>query len=110
MAYILKNAETTLGPYTSVETLDDRYHCDGVDIPFIVVGSCTVEQVADDWVNPSVIAAEKQRYNNGQKAKRAEAYPKESDPIFFKAQRGEATMQDWQSAVDAVKARFPYQE
>lgn len=50
-------------------------------------------------------------YNNTRiKQDRQRAYANESDPVFFKAQRGEATMQEWQAAVDAVKARFPYQD
>lgn len=38
---------------------------------------------------------------------RAEAYRAESDPLFFKAQRGEATQQEWLDAVAAIKARLP---
>jgi hypothetical protein len=38
---------------------------------------------------------------------RSEAYIKEADPLFFKAQRGEATMQEWQQKVAEIKARFP---
>lgn len=38
---------------------------------------------------------------------RAEAYRAESDPLFFKAQRGEATQQQWLDAVAAIKARLP---
>lgn len=40
-------------------------------------------------------------------AQRAEAYRTESDPLFFKWQRGEATEQEWKDAVAAIKARFP---
>lgn len=36
------------GPYTSVETLDDRYRCDGGDLPFTVVGEGAVEE----WTGP----------------------------------------------------------
>ena len=39
---------------------------------------------------------------------RASAYAIESDPIFFKAQRGEATMDDWRTAVAAIQLSFPY--
>lgn len=39
------------------------------------------------------------------KAARAEAYRTESDPLFFKAQRGEATMEEWLAKVDEIKAR-----
>jgi len=38
---------------------------------------------------------------------RAAAYQAESDPLFFKAQRGEATMEDWQAKVAEIKSRFP---
>lgn len=38
---------------------------------------------------------------------RQTAYQEESDPLFFKAQRGEATMDEWQAKVAEIKARFP---
>lgn len=38
---------------------------------------------------------------------RLAAYQVESDPLFFKAQRGEATMEEWQDKVAEIKARFP---
>lgn len=41
-------------------------------------------------------------------ALRAAAYQKESDPLFFKAQRGEAEMGEWLALVGAIKSRFPY--
>jgi hypothetical protein len=40
-------------------------------------------------------------------AARSEAYAKEADPIFFRAQRGEATQQDWLDKVAEIKARYP---
>ena len=43
-----------------------------------------------------------------QQAARAEAYKDEADPLFFKAQRGEATVEEWQAKVAEIKARFPY--
>lgn len=51
----------------------------------------------------------KDLYNAKQAEGRAAAYASESDPIFFKAQRGEATMEQWNAKVDQIKARFPYQ-
>jgi len=42
------------------------------------------------------------------KANRAAAYTKESDPLFFQAQRGEATMDEWLALVAEIKARYPY--
>ena len=38
---------------------------------------------------------------------RRSAYIVEADPLFFKAQRGEATMEEWQAKVAEIKARWP---
>ena len=38
---------------------------------------------------------------------RQQAYIAEADPLFFKAQRGEATMEEWQAKVTEIKNRFP---
>ena len=38
---------------------------------------------------------------------RRAAYITEADPLFFKAQRGEATMEEWQAKVAEIKTRFP---
>lgn len=35
------------------------------------------------------------------------AYHTESDPLFFKAQRGEATMEEWLAKVAEIKERYP---
>jgi hypothetical protein len=40
-------------------------------------------------------------------ALRRAAYAAESDPIFFMAQRGEATQQQWLDKVAEIKARWP---
>ena len=39
---------------------------------------------------------------------RLSAYEKQSDPIFFKWQRGDATEAEWREAVAKVKAENPY--
>jgi hypothetical protein len=39
---------------------------------------------------------------------RQAAYQKESDPVFFSFQRGEATELEWLAAVEAVKTAHPY--
>lgn len=39
---------------------------------------------------------------------RESAYRMESDPLFFKAQRGEATHQEWLDSIAAIQARYPY--
>lgn len=40
-------------------------------------------------------------------AARAAAYIAESDPLFFKAQRGEATQEEWLAKVAEIKTRIP---
>lgn len=43
-----------------------------------------------------------------QEAARRAAYQVEADPLFFMAQRGEASLDDWQAKIAEIKARFPY--
>jgi hypothetical protein len=38
---------------------------------------------------------------------REQAYKTESDPLFFKAQRGESTIQEWLDKIIEIKNRFP---
>ena len=42
------------------------------------------------------------------KDNRSNAYKKESDPLFFKAQRGEVTAAEWEAKVEEIRQRFPY--
>jgi hypothetical protein len=56
------------------------------------------EQEANDQAEFS-----KRRIEN----QKAHAYRTESDPLFFKAQRGEATHQEWLDKVAEIKARYP---
>jgi hypothetical protein len=63
-------------------------------------------------VDESDVAAEIQRLQPIKAAEEAtrqrqQAYIAEADPLFFKAQRGEATMEEWQAKVADIKARFP---
>ena len=43
-----------------------------------------------------------------QEIKRKAAYQEEADPIFFMSQRGEATIEEWQTKVAEIKLRYPY--
>jgi hypothetical protein len=45
-----------------------------------------------------------------QSDKRAAAYRAEADPLFFQAQRGKATQQQWLDKIAEIEARFPYPE
>jgi hypothetical protein len=63
-------------------------------------------------VDEAAVAAEIQRLQPIKAVEQAErnrqaAYIAESDPLFFKAQRGEATMNEWQAKVAEIKTRFP---
>jgi hypothetical protein len=39
---------------------------------------------------------------------RAKAYAEEADPLFFKAQRDEAELTEWEAKVQEIRDRFPY--
>lgn len=56
---------------------------------------------------PNYEAALLEFNNAAATANRAECYRLESDPIFFKWQRGEATQQEWLDKVNEIKARYP---
>jgi hypothetical protein len=43
----------------------------------------------------------------GEPLLRADAYRNESDPLFFKAQRNEVTMEEWAAKVNEIKTRYP---
>lgn len=53
---------------------------------------------------PELNKEEKENLANSQ---RQTAYQTESDPLFFKAQRGEATIAEWQAKVAEIKTRYP---
>lgn len=48
-------------------------------------------------------------FNKNQQDARSAAYRNESDPLFFKWQRGEGTEQDWKDKVAEIQARYPYE-
>jgi hypothetical protein len=39
---------------------------------------------------------------------RARAYTAEADPLFFKTQRGEAALEEWEAKVEEIRQRYPY--
>ena len=71
-----------------------------------------------EWINPEVapvtdaeIQAEYDRLValeplKQAKANRANAYKTESDPLFFKVQRGEATQDEWLAKIEEIKNRY----
>jgi len=81
---------------------------------FVLRGG-TLEWLDQNQPEPTAaeIAAEAARLEADEPRKqaqqqRAAAYAAEADPLFFKAQRGEVSMDDWTAAVEAIRARFPY--
>jgi hypothetical protein len=76
-----------------------------VQVPFTAQ-----EQAEYDTKKAAWDAGANDRHNAEAKRRRAAAYAIETDSLFFKSQRGEATVQEWQNKVAEIKARFPYQE
>lgn len=66
----------------------------------------TAEEIAERETYVRDVAPVEQRQAAEQS--RAAAYRTEADPLFFKAQRGEATTDEWTAKVAEIKARFPY--
>jgi hypothetical protein len=58
------------------------------------------------WVNDSEEEILTQ-INSANENARFMAYRNESDPLFFKAQRGEITQQEWLDKINEIKTRFP---
>ena len=75
----------------------------------------TTENEAWEWVqvwNVTPLSAEEIAQLQADRAEqtrqqRQAAYQAEADPLFFKAQRGEATHQEWLDKVAEIKVRFP---
>jgi hypothetical protein len=57
---------------------------------------------------PETVAQRLEQQRRATEQQRLQAYREEADPLFFMAQRGEATMAEWQAKVAEIKARFPY--
>ena len=99
-----------VGPFSTLETTKGGYLADGNFLAENLVTGGVVSTVPDDYVTPEQQAFLTAQFNAQQKKNRFAAYTIESDPIFFKSQRGEATKQEWLDAVDAVDAQFPYKQ
>jgi hypothetical protein len=66
-------------------------------------------QPTEDEVNAEIAVLQAALPNKIAAENRAAAYKLEADPLFFKAQRGEATQQEWLDKVEEIKQRFPYE-
>jgi hypothetical protein len=59
-------------------------------------------------VFPNYVSAKAEQQLQQQKTARKQAYTEEADALFFKAQRGECQLSDWQDKVAEIKQRYPY--
>ena len=66
-------------------------------------------QPTEAEVSAEVARLQAELPNKIAKENRAAAYKLEADPLFFKAQRGEATQQEWLDKVEEIKQRYPYE-
>jgi hypothetical protein len=74
-----------------------------------VTGETVVRDLTDDetvQLEHDVAEAQAQEAERRDNDKRA-AYATESDPLFFKWQRGEGTEQAWLDKVAEIQARYP---
>ena len=72
-----------------------------------VDGSDEILTIADLGIESLLISSEQWLKDRQAEVNRRHAYTVEADPLFFKAQRGEATMEEWQAKVQEIKTRFP---
>ena len=82
-------------------TLYERNGLTGETVETVLTGA-----EADAWRAQFEIPDEEKQESLRQQ--RAFAYAAEADPLFFKAQRGEATTDEWTAKVAEIKERFPY--
>jgi len=86
--------------YPNVVTIDDGAGAFDADGKPVNLDQAKVDAAA-------VIVAKEQALATAQR-NRAAAYAAEADPLFFKAQRGEASMDDWTAKVEEIRQRYPY--
>ena len=106
----LADEETLLGlgwlPWQLVETpVGTNQVLDGSTITVEATRVVETQRVRD--LTAQEIENLKKQQNESQKQNRLTAYEQESDPLFFKWQRGEATQQEWLDKVAEIKARYP---
>jgi hypothetical protein len=68
------------------------------------------QQVAptESEVEAKLLELQQQAPLKESKRNRATAFAAEADPLFFKAQRGEATLDEWSAKVAEIRSRYPY--
>jgi len=94
------NHEAIRNAYPNVVTIDDGTGAFDIDGNPVQLDQAKVDAAA-------VIVAQEQALAAAQR-NRASAYTAEADPLFFKSQRGEATIEEWQAKVAEIRSRYPY--
>lgn len=119
---ILQNPGTSFPSGELPVEMMQSYGCE----PVVETAQPTFDPIAEDLIDTAVltggqwtqtwlvaqaapeVVAQRQANKTAQTdTQRANAYRTESDPIFFKSQRGEATQQEWLDKVAEIKARYP---
>jgi hypothetical protein len=77
----------------------------GVKEGFIIADNESKAEVGGFYINSTFYP--ERPSNADQERNRLRAYQLESDPLFFKYQRGDATEQEWKDKVAQIKARYP---
>lgn len=65
-----------------------------------------IEDILQPQPEPEKPEATPEEIAEAKRLEKQYSYQQESDPLFFKAQRGEATMQDWLVKVEEINQRF----
>lgn len=98
------------GVSTGISTLDNSIVDNPTDCPYFEFIANTYSYIDGVWAiyDEAIYGNTVNEYNAKQKEMRLKAYEQESDPVFFKWQREEATQQEWLDAVAKVPLQFPY--
>ncbi len=81
-----------------------------MDFIHVITDAVTGEVTTVPFTEEEIVAFEKdfiKKKEEQASINRALAYREESDPLFFKWQRDEATEQEWLDKVAEIKARYP---
>lgn len=97
---IITEALCKLRPNASFQVHGDTYES--------IVWLDTKQTIPTKQELEAILPTAEKDFNNQQAdANRHAAYVAESDPLFFKAQRDEGTMAEWEAKVAEIKARYP---
>ena len=90
---------------SNIPTYDATTH-DLVEAPPVLIDGHWYRQYQVVDLPPEDVEARQLAAAEAVNAQRRNAYQTESDPVFFKWQRGEATKEDWLAKVQDIRERF----